>query len=584
MAGRSPQAHPRRTWPWKTMFVALVAVSASSYNIPKGLVWNVLVHYVPNLAALSTVGLLSTLHPVAPVDYLAEETVPNFLKSVQDRYFDQSPPDPRVVYPNTAPTILNVPILERIEFFIFRFWNFFALQFINMPFNLWYSQLNYQTTPVRDDELATLFTHHWPSFFLRSLNYTSPTGTAEGFPEFVEALDISSRGGRIFEWYYAQFPGMATFEYTQNSENMFYGAGSFIILRRPKGSPEELEPYAIELFGECMNSSNKNDGNHPRFPSIITRPGDPAWDASKTFLIHGAQHYYVLAEHSMSHFPFDIINAATKDRRLVPLFHPIQSLLQPHFRFTLSLNDFVMNSFATSILLNDHLVHCFDASGPAIFQLTQEYTKEFSFSNHKVEYFPPRNPSNITIFLLEYRPIIGKFVRRVVEEHRSTGEFRDVYMQKWADHIAAYVPGFPNGEQIQNEAVMIEALTEIIFDLSVHHSTQHWNYHTSLEMKKRPWRIRHRPPLSKEEHWDWDEGSHTSGDMFTYSQTEIMFFFPGPYNSLKETKYSFSRPKVNDYAREFIQDLKAKDKKLEKEGDPVYQLVPFDKMGPSIDC
>eukprot|EP01138_Halocafeteria_seosinensis_P014713 gb/GECG01015019.1/.p1 GENE.gb/GECG01015019.1/~~gb/GECG01015019.1/.p1 ORF type:complete len:572 (+),score=48.58 gb/GECG01015019.1/:1-1716(+) len=568
---------------WKTLLAVLVAITASSYNIPKGLVVDIFTYYVPNFAALSGVGLLTTFHPIAPVDYVVEETLPNFLKSLQDRYFDGSPPDPRIIYPNTVPTILNVPYLERIEFFLFRFWNYFALDFINMPFNYWYSRYRYKTTPMPDEQLAALFSHQWPSSFLLTLNYTSPAKTAEGLPEFIRALKIPEHGGEKYHWYYAQFPGMATFAYNQEHNKMFYGAGSFIVFRRSKGSEEDLEPFAIELFGECMRNSTKNDGNHPQFQSIIVRPGDRAWEASKTFVIHGAQHYYVLAEHPMAHFPFDVINGATKDRRLVPLFHPIQSLLQPHYRFHLTLNDFVMNSFATSILLNDHLVHCFDASGPEILQLAQEYTMKFSFTGHKVKYFPPEKPSNLSVFLLEYRPIVERFVRNVVEFHRPTGEFRDGYMRKWADHISSHIPGFPNGEEIMDEEVMIDTLTEIIFDLSIHHSTQHWNYHSAFEMNKRPWRMRHPPPMSKDDPWDWEKGSQTSDDMSTYAKTEIMFFYAGPYNSVKDTKYSFQAPKLKEYAKQFTDELKQKDDQLSKTGDPVYQLAPLDKLGPSID-
>lgn len=222
---------------------------------------------------------------------------------VQDRYFDGSPPDARFVYRNTVPAILNVPYLERIEFFVFRFWNYFALKFINLPYNIWYGLWNYKTTPVEDGELGALFSHHWPSSFLKTLDFNSPPHTAEGLPEFIHALNVPKQEVNRSEWYVAQFPGMAHFAYRREHNKMFYGAGSFIVLRRPKGSTQDLEPYAIELFGECMEDSPHNDGNHPKYSSIIVHPGDPAWTASKTFVIHGAQHYYVLAEHPMAHFP-----------------------------------------------------------------------------------------------------------------------------------------------------------------------------------------------------------------------------------------------------------------------------------------
>lgn len=186
-----------------------------------------------------------------------------------------------------------------------------------------------------------------------------------------------------------------------------------------------------------------------------------------------------------------------------------------------------MNSFATSILLNENLVHCFDASGPEIFQLAQEFTLKYNFKDHEIKKFPPSKPSNMSVFLLEYRPIIEKFVRKVVEAHADTGEFKDVYVQKWADYISEHIPGFPTGEEIKKQETLIDTLTEIIFDLSVHHSTQHWNYHTAFEMKKRPWRIRHRPPLSKDEEWDFEKGTQTRKDMLIYADTEIMFFYAG---------------------------------------------------------
>lgn len=64
-----------------------------------------------------------------------------------------------------------------------------------------------------------------------------------------------------------------------------------------------------------------------------------------------------------------------------------------------------------------------------------------------------------------------------------------------------------------------------------------------------------------------------------------MFDFPntGPYNSLKDTRYEFEDETIQEYAKAFTKELKAKDKQLADTGFPVYQLAPLSKLGPSID-
>ena len=51
---------------------------------------------------------------------------------------------------------------------------------------------------------------------------------------------------------------------------------------------------------------------------------------------------------------------------------------------------------------------------------------------------------------------------------------------------------------------------------------------------------------------------------------------------MKDTKYSFGVPELQEYAKTFTKELKAKDEQL-KSGVPVQRVAPLDKLGPSID-
>jgi hypothetical protein len=75
---------------------------------------------------------------------------------------------------------------------------------------------------------------------------------------------------------------------------------------------------------------------------VCVRPGDPAWDLAKLYLLQGAAYHVQFVVHPALHFPMDAVNAITKSA--VPVTHPLLQLLLPHSGYQLPLDHAVLES------------------------------------------------------------------------------------------------------------------------------------------------------------------------------------------------------------------------------------------------
>ena len=53
-------------------------------------------------------------------------------------------------------------------------------------------------------------------------------------------------------------------------------------------------------------------------------------------------------------------------------------------------------------------------------------------------------------------------------------EFKDENVAKWADQVAAIVPGFPTAKLFMNLEVLKDVLAQLIWHFSVHHGADHY--------------------------------------------------------------------------------------------------------------
>ncbi|OYX17400.1 MAG: hypothetical protein B7Z16_10335 [Algoriphagus sp. 32-45-6] len=110
-----------------------------------------------------------------------------------------------------------------------------------------------------------------------------------------------------------------------------YVASTAVLMSRPQEG-KKLNIHAIYVFET----------------KLLLEPQDgQAWDLAKNFAMMGATYRILLSTHPILHFPFDTVNAITKTA--LPVDNTIFKLLYPHFQFTLTLNDSVLESKSSPV-------------------------------------------------------------------------------------------------------------------------------------------------------------------------------------------------------------------------------------------
>jgi hypothetical protein len=165
-----------------------------------------------------------------------------------------------------------------------------------------------------------------------------------------------------------EMPLMQSIKYFEE----FHGAGTRTLFREVPAGEVDSNPHLETLAIIMMPSHTRTH--------YLTHPGDDAWNPAKLYVTHGATHYLVLSRHPMLHFPMDTVNAQT---HYLPLDHPIRLLLEPHQRFTLPLNNLVLNSGFLSILVNRWLdIAPFDCPVESIDAFVRDGYKDYSFEQY----------------------------------------------------------------------------------------------------------------------------------------------------------------------------------------------------------
>ena len=293
--------------------------------------------------------------------------------------------------------------------------------------------------------------------------------------------------------------------------------------------------------------------------TLTPEDGD-AWELAKLFTMQAASLRLVFSTHALLHFPDDSINAITKDR--LPTNHVLFQLLYPHTPLQLVL-DHVVQTSSTSPLLNHQIFPWNAAPGPFEGQV-QAAVKVYGGVEGNPAYPPyhykhPRRTKEekYVNFLEAYYQAILRFVRKVL----ARVDENDELVKVWADYVALYVPGFPDGENIfemQDEAAGIRnldwAVATFIWDVSVGHTTDHYNMGL-LDINENPLRLHVPPPSSKDATFDRRDLRKWT-DFFRYRLFWRMFLTSATVYRLDKVRYPFTDPQLQAYAKEFIADLK----------------------------
>lgn len=336
-----------------------------------------------------------------------------------------------------------------------------------------------------------------------------------------------------------------------------------------------------------------------RWKQVVVTPVDShAWVLAKYFALQGGAHIVALTGHPATHFPYDTVNAVTQSS--VPMHHTLFQLLQPHLRLHLSVDHAVLEG-GNSVVSESRGTFYAPFAGPSDSVRNLVAAGYLGYPNRLSTYTrnePPATgipawsyanavhdvPSDYGSFLKAYHQSIRRFVRTVVATIHSEEEH--YYIRRWAQYIADWLPGFPNGEQIMErdahgDPKLVDAVTTYIWDVAIAHSLEHRSF-GAIGPHRTSFRVRVPPPDSTGAPAYRRSQILSGWDMFKSTLAFEMFFKPHNVELLKDVRYAFTDPLLIAAASQFKTDLAATERELVAAGIDVTQYATLDQMSCSI--
>ncbi|MFL5351642.1 hypothetical protein [Archangium sp.] len=306
---------------------------------------------------------------------------------------------------------------------------------------------------------------------------------------------------------------------------------------------------------------------------LTPRDGD-AWELAKYFVLQGAVHELILVVHPRVHLPMDTVNAIS--RTALPRTHVLARLLEPHRYMQLPL-DFAVLHVERSVAHNHQRELYGGLPGDRRSNLGlmaigySGIEGNSSYPPYRFSFGPPTIHSPYGPFLRAYYEVILAFVSKVVR-HVSAG---DPDVKRWADAIASFISGFPNGQDIFTGNHLAEAVSTFIHTVSVAHSADHFAY-SQEPMNVAPLRLRVPPPSSKRMEPLDRSRLVWRRDAFRHWMAKRMYFDTGTLKRLVDVEYGFGVPELETEAAGFREELRRLDRELPR------RYIPLEEIASSI--
>ena len=273
-------------------------------------------------------------------------------------------------------------------------------------------------------------------------------------------------------------------------------------------------------------------------------------------ILQGATYLSLFVTHPRCHFPVDAIIAVT--RTFLPPEHRVARLIAPHTYLQLPL-DFSVLHIRNGPGYNDPRLYytAFSGKGRSQFRLF-----EHSFAGlegHAA--YPPYHfgdllkarPTDYVQFILGYREVILAFVRRVIADVPIDDTLRD-----WMRHCSHYARGFGVPPQTLDHEQLAQSLATLIWNCSVVHSADHYEFH-AIPMEHKPTRLRVAAPMKRAcGPFEFKDLTRTE-DRLRHFMWHELYVRLWTLERLGELDYQFPEPHLQAANRDFLAALAAYD-------------------------
>lgn len=489
--------------------------------------------------------------------------------------------------PNQAldlwPSVVHLPKQEQRSYW----WNI-QLRYLRQaifytPVALWYAWRNPGLSPVSDGEFADCLC-------VRSFSKFMYRATVEDIERFLPGFDTSRlKSGK--NYYITDLYLMRNIP----SQDGQYIATTVSLFEDQNDDLQRFKPMGIFV------ESAPEKGQAPTKALIYPEDGN-AWELAKYYALMGCAYRIVFSIHSTLHFPMDALNAITKT--ILPKKNLVQQLLLPHLEFSLELDLTVQTSTASPI--KNHQNYPYTGVTGTADQIAALFEDAHRGVPGREKAYPPfhfrlepysESKSEYYFFQMEYYYCINRFVKKVLT--RLTQEDREE-LKPWARYIAPFInkhievegygvlqsdplTHFPYEHEILDqygdEELLCKLLTMIIWDLTVGHAGDHYDF-AMMYMARMPMRLRIPPPASRDIP-DFDRKKlRTFVDTYKHRLEWKMFYLPTNVSLLHNVDYGFTDPTLQQYNQEFREDLVATEKAIIEKG--IRNFLPLKKIARSI--
>lgn len=346
-------------------------------------------------------------------------------------------------------------------------------------------------------------------------------------------------------------------------------APSIVYLSRPL-NPVAGEEYDFRVDGIRIFVQSRAGGPFDR--GALLQPGEgKAWQLAKYFALQGALVRVNLIDHPMVHFPFDAINAITKS--VLPTSNRVLQLLLPHLLLSLTVDNAVLEGKHSLLNRTGNFPYSpYPAAGSEIRKVFPFYWWGSEPPNNA---FPPYGfateprpiPSKYGAFLNGYYPPILNFTTAVVASiPEDSHDWESIRF--WADHVASWIPGFPNGQAIyKNRELLAKTCAAIIWNGAIVHTSDHWLMHQMFEQKlPTPYVLREPPQLSPsaDVEPDYRPSLLLIRDAIAARLCDEMFFMPHCTTLLSAFEYKLFPDELGPVIARFKKEMTATDAELHK--------------------
>ena len=379
-----------------------------------------------------------------------------------------------------------------------------------------------------------------------------------------------------------------------------YVAPSIVLLSRPR-SPAPGQEYDFRV--EAIRIFVQSQAGGPYDHGALLGPGDgKAWQLAKYFALQGALVRVNLIDHPMVHFPSDAINAITKS--VLPTSNRVLELLLPHLFLSLPVDNAVLEGKHSLLNRTANFPYSpYPAAGEEIRKVFPFYwwgsgtasDAAESWASDRSNAFPPYRfrteprqiPSKYGSFLNGYYQPILNFATGVVASIPDDGKNWEA-ISFWADQVASWIPGFPDGKTIyKNTELLAKTCASIIWNGTIVHTADHWLMHQMFEQKlPTPYILRDQPPVSACPGIDPDyrPEARLIRDVIPARLCDSMFFLPHSTRLLNAFEYQFAND-LGPVIDKFRIEMTATDKKLHQLFPEFgISLYPEDNGDPAKEC